>query len=136
MGRGLAASGTAVVTGSTSSGDHPRVIELGSGENLGGMAGVATQRRCDVLLRFDDIVSRQAHATGMATGTVPRRTLEDAAGMARLATRGSVRASQGITSCQMVKFGRRVLRLQTCAESDTQKCQYQTRNAGKKIRTI
>ena len=124
------------MAGCASSGDHPRVIELGTCENLGGMAGVATQRRCDVLLRLDDIVSRQTHATGMATGTVTRRTLENAAGMARLATRGGVRPGQGITRCQMVKFGRRVLRLQTCAESDTQKYQQQARNAGNKTRTI
>ena len=89
-----------------------------------------------MLLRLDDIVSRQTHATGMATGTVTRRTLENAAGMARLATRGGVRPGQGLTSCQMVKFGRRVLRLQTCAESDTQKYQQQARNAGNKTRTI
>ena len=41
MSRGLAACGTAVVTAGTSAGDRTRVIELGTGKNLGAVTGVA-----------------------------------------------------------------------------------------------
>jgi len=65
-----------------------------------------------MLLRLDNIVSRQAQTAGMATGTVARRTFEHSTHMTRLATRGQVRPGQRKTSFQMVKFFSCILRPQ------------------------
>ena len=89
-----------------------------------------------MLLWFNHVVSRQAQTAGMTTGAVTRRTLEHTTDMTRPATRGSMRSSQGKPGCQMVKLAGRVLRLQTCAESDAQKHKHKRRNTGKKPQTV
>ena len=119
----------------TGPGDHARVIELGAGENLGGMTGVATQRGCDVLLRLDNVVSRQTQTTGVATGTVTRCSLEHAANMARLAARGHMRSGQRKTGCQMVEFARRVLGLHARGKCPTEQRQQQPHAADEYVQT-
>ena len=75
------------------------------------MTSLTAQLRGDVCRRFDNIVSGQPQATGVATGTVLWRALEDGIDVTRLATCRRVNAGQRKPGLQVVKLGGGPLRM-------------------------
>jgi len=66
-----------------------------------------------MLLRLHNIASSKTQTAGVTTRAVTRRSLQYAAGVARLTTHGGVRAGQGEPCLQMIETSALDLRLQT-----------------------
>jgi len=108
--------GRTVVATPAGIGRNAIVVKLGAGECHGGMAALASQLGLEVAGRFDDIGSRQAGPTDMASRTVFRRALEDPGNMAGLATGVGVHACQGETGFDMVEIAGATLGQQRATE--------------------
>jgi hypothetical protein len=108
--------GRTVVATGAGIGRNAHVVKLGAGECHGGMAALASQLGLEVAGRSDDIGSRQAGPTDMATRTVFGRTLEDPGNMAGLATGIGVHACQGEAGFDVVEIACATLGQQRATE--------------------
>lgn len=93
------------------------MTEFGTAERLCRMACFTPKLSRQVLLRLHHIVPCQTQTAGVTTCTVARRALQYTASVARLATNGSVRASQGEPRLQMIEIRALDLRLQANSKS-------------------
>lgn len=80
------------------------MAEFGAGEILGGMAGIASCHRGQMLDSLDHIISRQTQTTGVATGTVFGRTFKYPIQVATFTPRIRVHSRQREAGFKVVKI--------------------------------
>ena len=127
---------TAVVACRASASGDAGMTELCAAEDFGGVACFTTHLSWQMLLRLNHVATCQAQTTGMATCTVTRRAFQHTIDMARFATRGHVRPGQRKSGFQMVKFGSRVLSLQSASKAQEEKCRKHPHDINQKARGV